>query len=537
MAKYPEVMSKKILFLFLAILLFGFSLRVKGLFTGLPSATGRLSTYHFDEYITFGALGGMDPARLDFFPGEALYWGSFQVYLQGAVLKGMQIAGLFKPGDKDYLRNTPKMADRMYVSGRLITIIFSCLSIILLLRISAGLLSGYFVLIPPLFLALSNVDIYMASVVKPDSIMMFFGLCSFYFALKVLRGEGGLKTQLLAGVFNGFSFVSKYTGLVFGFHYAAAAGYRAVKEKAPVRWLGYLVLYCLALAVVFLLVNPYFLIRNADALHYMEAVYVKAGVSADIFGAYLEYFTQVLPAAYGWPAAVMGLASTAYALIWGSSREQRLAAAFSAVYLLKFGSAAGMVFTYSLPVAPFFALTAGYFVEKKLSVNVFGRALAAVIFLYTAAYPVYQKSLWSETNTINAANVWLEGAVDRRSAVCVSKVDVWTPRVLRKYEPELNLISASDSKSALSSSLEALGRDMRKCDYVVLSEYETRAPGGAAVVAEIEARLSAGFTEVAAFRRPRHPLFITSESEHFLFASFMNPDIWIFKRKDLATGS
>lgn len=532
MAECLGAMSKRILFLFLAVLLLGLSLRVKGLFTGLPSETGRLSTYHFDEYITFGALGGMDPARLDFFPGEALYWGTFQVYLQGAVLKGMQAAGLFKPGDKDYLRNNPRMADRMYVSGRLITIIFSCLSIILLLRISVGLLAGYFALIPPLFLALAYVDIYMASLVKPDSIMMFFGICSLYFALKVLRGEGGLKTQLLAGAFGGLSFVTKYTGLLFAFNYAAAAGFRAVIEKAPVRWLGNLALYCLALSAVFVLLNPYFLIRNADTLVYMKAVFAKAGGAADAFGAYAEYFTQVLPVSFGWPAAALGIISTAYALFWGSSRELRLAAAFSAVYLLKFGAADSPVFTYSLPLAPFFALTAGYFIEKKLSGGVLSRALAAAALLYTAAYPVYQKCLWSETNTVTAASAWLEGAVGRSSAVCVSKVDVWTPRALRKYEPELRLIAASDSQAVLSSSLEALGRDMWKCDYVVLSEYEKLAPGGAAALAAIEGKLSAGYSEAAVFLRQRSRLFVTSESAHYLGANFMNPDIRVFKRKD-----
>lgn len=524
-------MSKKILFLFLAVLLLGASLRVKGLFTGLPSATGRLSTYHFDEYITFGALGGMDPARLDFFPGDALYWGTFQVYLQGAVLKGMQAAGLFKPGGKDYLKENLRMADRMYVSGRLVTAAFSCLSIVLLFLISVRLLSGYFALLPPLLLALSYVEIYMASIVKPDSIMLFFGLCAFYACLKVLRGEAGRKAQLAAGALTGLAFVSKYTGLVFGFHYAAAAGYRAVRERAPGRWLGNLGLYALGLAAAFVLVNPYFLLRNADTLVYMKGVFSKAGGAAGALGAYAEYFTQVLPVSFGWPAAALGLVSTAYALFWGSSRELRLAAAFSSVYLLKFGGTAAPVFTYSLPLAPFFALTSGYFLEKKLPGGALPRALAAAALLYTAAYPAYQKYLWSETNTITAAGAWLEGAADRGSGVCVSKVDVWTPRALRRYEPELRLLTAAGSSAPLPESLAALGRSLDKCDYVVLSEYETRAPGGAAALAGLQAGLSAGFAEAASFNRPRPRLFITSESQHYLTAGFMNPDIRVFKRK------
>lgn len=532
MAECLGTMNKRILFLFLAVLLLGLALRVKGLLTGLPSETGRLSTYHFDEYITFGALGNMDPARLDFFPGEALYWGTFQVYLQGAVLKGMQAAGLFVPGDKDYLKKNLKMADRMYVSGRLVTIIFSCLSVVLLFRISTVLLAGYFALLPPLFLALAYVDIYMASLVKPDSIMMFFGLCSFYFALQVLRGESGVKAQLLAGAFGGLSFVTKYTGLVFGFHYLASAAYRAFREKAPGRWTVNLAVYLLAFAALFVLVNPYFIIRNAETLVYMKAVFAKAGGAADALKAYAEYFAQVLPVSFGWPAAALGLVSTAYALFWGSSRELRLAAAFSAVYLLKFGAAPSPVFTYSLPLAPFFALTAGYFIEKKMSGGIFGRALAAAALLYTAAYPVYQKSLWSETNTITAASAWLEGAADKRSTVCVSKVDVWTPRALRRYEPELRLMAAADSSAAIPEGLAALERKLDKCDYVVLSEYETRAPGGAAALAAIEERLSAGFSEAAVFLRQRSRLFVASESPHYLGANFVNPDIRIFKRKD-----
>lgn len=523
-------MTKKTLLLLLIVLALGLPLRLKGLTTGLPSDTGRLSTHHFDEYITFGALGRMEPAKLNFFASEALYWGTFHVYLQGAVLKGMQAAGIFTPGDKDYLRQNLAMADRMYVSGRLISIIFSCLAIILLYYISAGLLSGYFALIPPLFLALAYVDIYMASLVKPDSLMLFFGLCSLYFTLKAVRGEGGLKTQLLAGAFNGLSFVTKYTGLVFGFHYAAAAAYRAAVEKAPGKWLARLALYILAAAAVFLLVNPYFILRNADTLYYMKAMFAKTNAAASVFKAYLEYLTQVLPASLGWPAAVLGLVSAVYALVSGRA-ELRIAAAFVAVYLLKFGCAADMIFTYSLPLIPFFALSCGYFIEKKLSGKPALLALAAAVFLYTAAYSAYQKYLWSDANTKAAASAWLEKSVPSGSLVCVSKVDVWTPEVLRRYEPGLRLRAATGPEALLSDSIKELVRTAGDCDYAVLSEFETDVIAGDEALSWIPERLAAGFEKAAEFRRPRSPLFVLPDGAHYLAASLMNPDTTVYRRK------
>jgi len=523
-------MNKKVLFLFLAVLALGFSLRVKGLFTGLPSQTGRLSTYHFDEYITFGALGAMDPARLDFYPGEALYWGTFQVYLQGAVLKGMQATGLFQGGDKDYLRQNLRVADRMYVSGRLLTLVFSCLSIVLLFIISRGLLSGYFALLPPLLLALSYVEIYMASIVKPDSIMLFFGLCSFYFSLKALRGEGGAGTQLLAGAFAGLSFVSKYTGLVFCFHYAAAAVYRARKEKAPARWLGNLALYSLALAAVFVLINPYFLLRNADTLVYMKGVFSKAGGAVGALGAYAEYFTQVLPASFGWPAAVLGLVSTGYALFSGASRELRLAAAFSTVYLLKFGGAPNPVFTYSLPLAPFFALTTAWLVERKLSGSRPALALAAAIFIYTAAYAGWHKAVWSDANTLTRASAWLE-ALPPGTGVCVSKVEVWTPPALRRYRPALRVVAASESSGVLSESLASLEGILGECDYAVIGEFEKRELAANPELFRVERALFDKFAVAAEFRRPRPWWLVTSDSQHYQSANFMNPDVYILKKK------
>jgi 4-amino-4-deoxy-L-arabinose transferase-like glycosyltransferase len=528
-------MNKKLLLLFLAVLALGFSLRVKGLFTGLPSQTGRLSTYHFDEYITFGALGAMEPARLDLFPGEALYWGTFQVYLQGAVLKGMQLTGLFRGGDKAYMAENLRMADRMYVSGRLIPIFFSSLSIVLLFLISLRLLSGYFALLPPLFLALSYVEIYMATLVKPDSIMLFWGLCSFYFCLKILRGEGGTGTTLLAGVFNGFSFVTKYTGLVFGFNYSAAAAYRAVRERTPAKWLRNLALYVLALAVVFILINPYFILRNAETLVYMKAVFAKAGVSAGILGAYREYFFQVLPASFGWPAAALGLLSTGYALAGGNSREMRLAAAFSVVYLVKFGSAASPVFTYSLPLAPFFALTTAWLIERKFSGSRTALALAAVIFIYTAAYSTWHKAMWSDTNTLTRASAWLE-TLPPGTGVCVSKVEVWTPPALRRYHPALRVVAASESSSVLSESLTALEGILGGCDYAVVGEFEERELAADPELFRVGQALSDKFSVAAEFRRPRPWWFVTSDSHHYQGANFMNPDVYILKKKDGLSG-
>jgi len=523
-------MTKKTLLLLLIVLALALPLRLKGLFSGLPTDTGRLSTHHFDEYITFGALGRMEPAKFNFFASEALYWGTFQVYLQGAVLKGMQAAGLFTPGDKAYLRQNLEMADRMYVSGRLITVIFSCLSIVLLYYISAGLLSGYFALIPPLFLALAYVEIHMALLVKPDSIMLFFGLCSLYFTFKAVRGEGGLKTQLLAGAFNGLSFVSKYTGLVFGFHYVAAAAYRAATERAPGKWLARLTLYGLAFIAVFLIMNPYFILRNADTLVYMKDMFVKTNSAPDVFNAYLKYLTQVLPASLGWPAAALGLFSAGYAFFFGRP-ELRIAAAFVAVYLLKFGCTADVTFTYSLPLMPFFALSCGYFIEKKMSGKPLLVALAAAVFLYTAAYSVYQKYLWSDSNTKAAASAWLEKEVPADSLVCVSKVDVWTPRVLRRYEPGLRLRASTGPEALLSDSIKELVRTAEDCDYVVLSEFETNVIAGDATLSWIPESLAAGFEKAAEFKRPRSSFFILPDGPHYLSASMMNPDTTVYRRR------
>lgn len=523
--------NKKILFLLLGIVLLGFSLRVRSLLVGLPSETGRLTSHHFDEYLTFSALGAMNPAKLDFFPNDVLYWGTVQVYLQGAVLKGMQAAGIFTPGGKEYFKENPRMADRMYISGRLLTITFSCLSIILLFYISAGILSGYFALIPPLFLSLAYVDIYMASLVKPDSIMMFFGLCSVYFCFKAARGEGGLKTQLLAGAFCGLSFGTKYTGLVFGFPYVAAAVYRAVEEKAPGKWLARLAAYALAFSSAYLAVNPYFIFRNSDVLSYMKVTFLKTVAAESCLAAYAEYFTQLLPAALGWPAAALGLAASFYSLFFGRKPELRIAGAFAAVYLLKFGCGNDLIFTYTIPLVPFFALSCGYFLEKKASSKLLPVALTALAFLYTAAYSVYHRALWADSNTKSEASAWLEKSVSPDSLVCVSKVDVWTPKVLRRYSPGLRLRAFSGSSDVMADGLEALGRGLQTCDYVVLSEFEIYLMRKKDALGLVQEKIDAGFEKVAEFRRPRPFLFVPSSSHQYLGVDLLNPDTLVYKNK------
>lgn len=523
-------MNKRVNLFFAVILVLSFYLRINSLYVGLPSVTGRLSTFHFDEYITFDALGKMNPSKFDFYPSDALYWGTFQVYLQGFVLKSMEIFGFFKKGDKRFYQENLKEADKMYISGRIITVFFSLLSIIVIFLISKEFLDGYYVLIPPALYGFSYVDVYMASIVKPDVIMIFWGLVSFYFFVKLLRDEKiNRKYLIYMAVFNGLSFVSKYTGIIFAFFFGIYILMKMYKTKKYLEYTKYMIYYFVIVFMVFIIVNPYFIIRNQDCIKYMKGMLSKSYINGDILSGYMEYFTEILPVAIGWPYWVLGILSI-FILIFKKDTDIRIKYSiwFVLFYYLKFGYAHNQAFTYSLPTVPFLAFISGYFIYRIKNYKKIVYSVFFVVLFYNFSYSYYMKSKWSNDNTITKSSRWIENNIDKKSPVCLSRIEIWTPVVLRKYNSDYNINIFSPPSFTFAKGIERLLKNYDKCDYIILSEYESNIlnkefPEKKDVIYE-------NFENLAVFKRPRNKFFITSDSLHYLFAIFMNPDVYIYKK-------
>jgi len=502
-----------------------------GIFCGLPSKTGRLSTFHFDEYVTFDALSKMNPSKLDFYPSEVVMtWGTFQVYTLGFVLKTMEMTGLLKINNKEDLKNNLYMADRIYIAGRLINIFFSCLSILMIFLISRKILNGYYSLIPPLFFSLSYVEIYISSLVKPDVIMIFWGLCSLYFNLKNYIEEFSNKNLLLAAIFNGLSFITKYTGIVFAFPFIFLSFYKLLKEKKINNFFKLNIIYFSLMFIILIIINPYFILRNSDVIKSMSVSFSKTYINCNIFKGYFNFFSERMPVSIGWPLWIFSIFSIIYSFI-SRRKELIFMSLFTLFYILKFEHSCRNVITYSLPLIPFFAILAGYFFQNFFPKKFLYKVLFILIFFYTGAYSFYQKSLWNDNNTLQISSLWIENNIKKTDTVCLSRVDVWTPVVLRKYNTPYNLYVASKPNTTFEYSINSLTKNLDRCDFIVLSEFEKITLKEMKEGKDIEEKINANFELIKEFKRPRNPIFVLFESPHYLTADIVNPDIFIFKKR------
>ncbi len=520
-------MSKKAVILLSAIIFLGIILRIQGLFCGLPSQTKRLSTFHFDEYITFEAIGRMNPSSFNFYPNEALYWGSFQAYLQATILKAMQVLGIFKPGSKEEMRKNLFEADKMYISGRIITGIFSLASLVLMFFCGRLLYDEKTGLWSAAFMAFSYVEVYISSIVKPDSIMLFWGIFSFYFLLKWDKSENN-KHLFTAAVLNGMSFASKYTGIIFFLNFLFFS-YQKFRFNGMRKTLLNISFYAFLLTAVFFMINPYFIIKPDESFHYFWEIFSKTAINGSVISGYREYFLEILPVSYGLPYLLL-FAFSSFLALKEKRAELYASLFFIAFYVIKFGYPLNQSFAYSLPIAPFMALTCAWAIthKNKNLIKVFG----ILVLIYSFSYSLWQKSLWSKDNTISRASQYIEKNIPFESSVCVSRIEIWTPIVLRKYDtPYEKIRTFGETKTTFKDGVELMLSQSDVCDYIVISEYESKIIHSNPQLYRLKKELEDKFEKIYNSRRPENFLFTLNNSHHYLFASFMNPDFDIYMSK------
>lgn len=374
--------SLPLIFLFAAAL----TLRIAGLKLGLPSETGGLTTLHPDESVTFYSLERMDPSKLDFYPGDSLSWGTFYVYSVGALVKTLDIAGFIKLGDRENLKKNLGEVDKMYLSARALSAIFGALSVIALYFIGCLFLSERAAFASAMFMAVSQAPVMASALVKTDSVMLFWGLMSVYFSFKLLRKPSNANYSL-AGVFLGLAFITKYSAALLVFFPLAAHFHYAYVSRNPVFGLKKLFIFMLSGLAVFLVLNPYFILKFSDELKYMSIVAACGRIGGSLRELYAAYFLTVLPAAFGWSMVPFALAAMAR---WfsGPSYEKKIAVVYCALFAAWAGAAPYTYVLYTLPLAPFIFLAAGDLAHSIFDSR-WGKVIVIAVFAQVLFYTLF----------------------------------------------------------------------------------------------------------------------------------------------------
>ncbi|GAB4032427.1 MAG: hypothetical protein Fur0012_10930 [Elusimicrobiota bacterium] len=202
---------------------------------------------------------------------------------------------------------------------------------------------------------------------------------------------------------------------------------------------------------------------------------------------------------------------------------------FCAFYAVKFGYPLNQAFTYSLPMAPFIALVCGVAageINKKWI-----KIAASLTLLYSFHYCLWQKNLWTSENTVSKVSQYIEKNINTNSVFCISRMEIWTPTILRKYDTPYRLLIAGGPKTLFDEGLRIMLSNTSGCDAVVLSEYENRIIASDLRLSGLKKELQEKFDRVYEIRRPENRFFVLSGSHHYLFASFMNPGFELFVKR------
>lgn len=222
-----------------------------------------------DEPNTLAAVGRMKPQRLDFNPRWFFYGGAYQYPVAAAV--GIGVVALHGPRalGLDAVLRDPRIARTMYIAARLVGVLAAAGGVLVLGLLVSRLLGPRAACIAIILGGSSPWLVLFAHLAKPYTTALFWSFCSVYFTVAHIqerRGRDFLLSALFAGLAVGSNYVFVvFTGLMMAVKLvdavvpateaARASGWRHRLDQALVACLA----YGLVVAVVFLLVNPYWL--------------------------------------------------------------------------------------------------------------------------------------------------------------------------------------------------------------------------------------------------------------------------------------
>jgi hypothetical protein len=435
----------------IVILLLALSLRVYGITFGLPAP------FHPDETPKFNAIAGM-LARGDWHPRYFLH-PSLLLYLTTFLTK----LGL-------WLEPTSELNFLVRFNGRVISALFGSGSVALLYLIGKRLYGVKEGLIAALLLAVMPLHVTCSRYMKEDVLMLFWILAVTLVVLKSIDEKRG-ELLLLAGLFAGFSFGTKYSGALSSLIIAGAPfllGRRFSLWPNDGKFFRYALFAAFFMAIGFIITTPYIVLDFPSVLKGMESErnHMLRGhnVPIDAWSQYWMYhmWRSLLPGSGG-ITLLVGLLGVGFIL-----RQRRVEDYWILGLLLLFylpsewvrSKPAPQAERYMVPVMPWLALLAGAFLTKANLARI--RVPLTSLTLLSALLPtlLYARELNSDTRV--RLKKWMLSNIPLKSRVAID----YPP-----YDPPLRMEEFQVVRFPPGQLLNSIaeGRLKNDADYLVLS--------------------------------------------------------------------
>lgn len=490
----------------ITIILIGSLLRFNIIHFGLPSKNYALTTYNPDEPITFWSIEKWQPKKLYFHPHGGFFWGGFHIYTVAGSLAVGKILRIVKFGNRDFYINNLNETDKLYLVGRSILIIFGMVSVILLYLITKEAYNDNFLgLLSALLLSILPAHVVNSIYIRPDILMMFFGLVAIFFSIKVIK-TGHLKYYILSSFFAGVSAGTKYSGGIFLIcpliaHFLTCGGNNnsyfsninilvTIKQKI----FSYKIFILPAgFLLGFLISTPYVLVDfNSTSESFLAHIKHNLSMAYNsmnfdqylLYGSgVLSYFKYYLKYAVGTLVSYASLIGMFLMFVNFFKTKNKFDLFFllsGLVVLVIISSTKTQAVWYVFPFVPFCIIwfCRGWeilYKQEFKSIKILSVVILIIIFGYTSIYSLAYWNLYKQKNVREEASEWIEKNIPKGSKIAIARSYFWTPGILRQYNPPYEVLMGVDPiKSSVQEGVLGLKNLLDKTEYVVLTEYEFR---------------------------------------------------------------
>jgi tetratricopeptide (TPR) repeat protein len=515
-------------------------------------------------------------------------YGMLPLYLLRAALES---ASLFTPVDLRTI-DDPASAFRVYLVVRLLAVLLSLATLVLLYVLGCALLGAWTAALGLFFLAASPAAVQAAHFATVDGLHAFLVLVFFVCAERALR-SGSWPWYLLAGLAIGGCGAVRFNGLLLGpvlllghllqasgifgqltslesrpgYSTAATSSSASLKSIAStlLRSLGpglrqpglYLAAGTALLAFIllqpFLLLDPGLLLRaeGTDDLAFSYLVaqgeILRPWTLIDVHTLpYLHYVTHLLPLASGWPLALAFLAGIGHGLI-GRRRASALILAWCFLYFAQVGGLHTKHVRYLLPLLPFLCLLAADLCVHLARLRPFlGLGLTALLVLSTGAYGLAFATVYAREDSRLQAARWIAAHLPVGSVLGVERGGFSMESLVRgpRYAVrQLNAVLLFEARGLLTcrAGLAYLQDRVQELEYLALTDVNryrqfTAAPDLVPAASAFYQKLIAGelgFELVARFKH--YPSLLGIEFADDLaepsFAGYDHPAVYVLRRQ------
>jgi hypothetical protein len=454
-----------------ALILLAVVVRLAGLSFGLPYV------YQVDEARFVQLSSGVFKGDLN---PHWFYLPNLYIYLvagawEGVYLTGKAIGKFRTP--EDFLGRLDTDPTLLYMIGRLVTALISILTIFFMYVLGKKMYDWRAGMLAALFLIFSLEHNRASHYLYPDAPMILFIVLSLLFVWSVYQ-EGKTRDYLLAGLFAGLAFATKYGGHVLFIPLVLAHVFRGLEQKRPLRKIVFslpLIGSGVAFILAFLATCPYVIFDfatfkshfNWQSAHLSTLGHYGTAESVSVPLFYLRYgFLENL----GLIIQILALGGLILGFSKGRRREWIL---FSTPLILQVWVSTWKTYAtrYMILSAPFFILIAAFFADWLLSRKPFGGAertrwpgLALVaLAVLPSAVRIFQfdvNLIRPDTRTV--AKEWIETNLPPKTRIAMEQYGPpISPEVYHVYfkAPSLSQVN-----------LDWLAR--RRIEYAVISDLE-----------------------------------------------------------------